>query len=73
MTTAWNGSPYHLVCCTLFFGLLLTANRPPAWDDVSSRKDEEKKTKENEFRSNHPHLAEWKEARFPLNLSHFHV
>lgn len=33
-----------------------------AWDDVRSREDEERKVKDNHFRLEHPHLAEWKEV-----------
>lgn len=33
-----------------------------AWNEVRSREDEKKLIEENEFRLNHPHLSEWKEA-----------
>ncbi|KIR56547.1 phospholipase D [Cryptococcus gattii Ru294] len=35
---------------------------PDPWDEVRSREDEKKLIDENEFRLNHPHLSEWKEA-----------
>lgn len=33
----------------------------PAWEDVRSEHTADKIARENEFRLNHPHLAEWKE------------
>ncbi|OWZ44706.1 phospholipase D [Cryptococcus neoformans c45] len=35
---------------------------PDPWDEVRSHEDEKKLIEENEFRLNHPHLSEWKEA-----------
>lgn len=35
---------------------------PFPWDEVKASHDEEKKLKDNLFRMDHPHLAEWKEA-----------
>jgi hypothetical protein len=34
-----------------------------AWTDVHSAKEEVRKMHDNEFRAEHPHLAEWKEVR----------
>ncbi|EAL20781.1 hypothetical protein CNBE1430 [Cryptococcus deneoformans B-3501A] len=35
---------------------------PGPWDEVRSREGEKKLIQDNEFRLNHPHLSEWKEA-----------
>ncbi|ODO00720.1 phospholipase D [Cryptococcus wingfieldii CBS 7118] len=35
---------------------------PHPWENISSRENQETTEAENEFRLNHPHLAEWKEA-----------
>ena len=39
-----------------------------AWDEVHARADEQKKSKDNDFRREHPHLAEWKEVRLILMI-----
>jgi hypothetical protein len=41
----------------------------PAWDTVAARKDEEKRVKDNQFRLDHPHLAEWREVGSPREAS----
>ena len=33
-----------------------------AWTDVHSAQEEVKRIRDNEFRGEHPHLAEWKEV-----------
>ena len=61
MTTAWSGSPCPSVSYERY-GFPTDYCRFTAWDDVSSRRDEKKKFKDNGFRADHPHLAEWKEV-----------
>lgn len=33
-----------------------------AWDEIRAREDDDHRRRVNEFRLDHPHLAEWKEA-----------
>ncbi|EIW71690.1 hypothetical protein TREMEDRAFT_71238 [Tremella mesenterica DSM 1558] len=59
----WNFHDHHFEWLAL----------PTPWDDVRARKDEEHKIKENEFRKEHPHMAEWKErGRQLVHPYHFH-
>lgn len=56
--TEWNG----YLCPSVSYQFRSHRELIPAWDEVAAKKDEEKKLRDNEFRANHPHLAEWKEV-----------